>query len=249
MIIYCFSFLLVHFTNLESQLVASQFFLPLNWTVNLQVYYSLTLHSRNIIFSSSTTNTEKKKKNSSEIFLCFWWWCTKKSSLLNNILLSCKQHTKKLFFLAMYPSVYTLFFHHTNSPLYICTFFFILFFSRKVSRSSLFTPFYTILTLCATATCGGELFFRDVHSKDEKELFTHKNIKKRANIFCPAQVPSFGSLISSPPPPNAMPKSFRVALSLLLLLLLAFFLLSNVRVLREFFVYFSFLCTNFFFVF
>lgn len=91
----------------------------------------------------------------------------------------------------MYPSVYTLFFT-TNSPveICICTFSF-----RKVSL--VYLPpsfFYTIfsLTLCATVACGGELFFRDVHSKDEKKLHS----QKRASVFCPAQVPSFGSLIS-----------------------------------------------------
>lgn len=96
----------------------------------------------------------------------------------------------------MYPSVYTLFFHHTNSPVYMH--FFLSFFSRKVSLSSLFTPsFHTILTLCATATCGGELFFRDVHSKDEKKSFSLTKKSERI-FFCPAQVPSFGSLISFP---------------------------------------------------
>lgn len=137
------------------------------------------------------------------------------------------------------------FFHHTNSPVYMH--FFLSFFSRKVSLSSLFTPsFHTILTLCATATCGGELFFRDVHSKDEKKSFLLTK-KKRANIFlsCTSSVFWITDIFS-----NRHPMQCRRVLGWLGEIDSLSLLLHNVRVLREFFVYFSFfLCTNFFFVF
>ena len=94
----------------------------------------------------------------------------------------------------MYPSVYTLFFT-TNSPVEIFIYIYMhFFFSKSISRlfTTLFFLHYFLSDTMCNDTCGGELFFRDVHSKDEKKLHS----QKRASVFCPAQVPSFGSLIS-----------------------------------------------------
>lgn len=94
--------------------------------------------------------------------------------------------------------MYTLFFihHQLSSRSYICTFF--LPFEKYLSHSCLYLPpssisFYTIFTdthcvhslslslfLLLNGTCGGELFFRDVHSKDEKKLHSRK---KRSEYF------------------------------------------------------------------
>lgn len=86
------------------------------------------------------------------------------------------------------------FFHHTNSPVYM-HFFLSIFFEKYIS--SLFTPPYTD-TMCSAPTCGGELFFVMCIRRTKKSSFHSQ--KKRAIFFlCPAQVPSFGSLISFSP--------------------------------------------------
>lgn len=77
----------------------------------------------------------------------------------------------------MYPSVYTLFFFTTNSPVEIYIYIYMhFFFSKSISRlfTTLFFLHYFFSDTMCNGTCGGELFFRDVHSKDEKKLHSQK---------------------------------------------------------------------------
>lgn len=131
-------------------------------------------------FSFHYEHRKKKFVGNFFMLLLIWWWCKKKSSLLNNILLSCKQQKNCSFWQCI--RVCTLFFfHHTNSPVYMH--FFLSFFSRKVSLSSLFTPsfiqywHYVQRQLVVVSF----FFVMCIRRTKKKELFTHK--KKRANIF------------------------------------------------------------------
>lgn len=130
-------------------------------------------------------NYEHRNKIRRKFFCCFWYDGAK-NSLLNNILLSCKQQKNCSFW--QYPSV--LFFT-TPTLLYIYALF--SYFFRKVSLVSIYSPLYNIYWHYMQRHLWWWAFFRDVHSKDEKAFHSQK---KERIFFCPAQVPSFGSLIS-----------------------------------------------------
>lgn len=172
----------------------------------------------------------------------------KKSSLLNNILYFRTEH-KKLFFLAMYPSVYTLFFT-TNSPveICICTFSF-----RKVSLVYLPPSFsYTIfsLTLCATVLVVVSFFFV-MCIRRTKKSFTHKKERVFSALHKFRLLDHWYLFFPPPPPPSSLSfslslQSSEVSTMLFLLLLLLLSSTPQRPKAREFFV-FSFLCALLFF--
>lgn len=143
------------------------------------------------------------------------------------------QATKKLFFLAVSECA---FFHHTNSPVYICTFF--LFFSKSISRLYLLPLIQYLLTLYATALVVVSFFSWCAFEGRKSFSLT----KKRANIFlsCTSSVFWITDIFFLHHQHHHLPMQCRRVFE-------GGF--GNVRVLREFFVYFSFLCTKTFFVF
>lgn len=180
------------------------------------------------------------------MLLLIWWWC-KKSSLLNNILLSCKQQKKIVLSGNVSECVHSFFSPHQLSCIYALFSFF--FFSKSISLVSI----YSLLSYNTDTMCNGNLWWWAFFSwcafeGRKKELFTHK--KKRANIFlsCTSSVFWITDIFS-----NRHPMQCRRVLGWLGEIDSLSLLLHNVRVLREFFVYFSFFyvltffsCFNFF---
>lgn len=148
----------------------------------------------------------------------------------------------------MYPSVYTLFFHHQLSCRNLYIYLYALFLFEKY-LSSIYHPLFSTLFFLrhyVQRYLWWWAFFSWCAFEGRKKA----SLTKKASVFCPAQVPSFGSLISflsTTTITTYFPffltdslQSSEVSTMLFLLLLLLLSSTSQCPKAREFFV-FSFL--------